>query len=400
MSLKVVHFGISGFPYKVTSAPIQKSYLVYKGLIEAGDEVLFINAVSLVNLKNQEREAASGVYDGIRFVYTSGTPYRPDGILQRNWLKLVGMYKELRLTIRLARRREIDIAILYTGSFLSLLYYRLLTHTIGVPIVMNYVEYRSSFKATRLWKKIENSLTDRFSANFVDGVLPISEFLVQHVQKQAPQKPILKIPVLCNFSRQGDSTNDKPTTDYLLYCGSAAYYEVVQFIISSFELLPPKHQISLYLIINGWPRDVAKIQDRINQSDKKDSIKVFSDVPNQTYAQMLAQAKGLLIPLRPIIQDQARFPNKIGEYLASGNPIVTTAVGEINHYFTDGHDALIAEGYDQASFSEKMKYIVDRPAEAAQIGLAGKEVGLTKLDYQYHGRQLSSFLRSIVEGKH
>ena len=50
---------------------------------------------------------------------------------------------------------------------------------------------------------------------------------------------------------------------------------------------------------------------------------------------MYKNATAHLIPLSNSIQDTARFPNKISEYLASAKPIITTDVGEIKHYFKD-----------------------------------------------------------------
>ena len=393
MNLKVVHLGIAGFPHNITLAPVQKSYLIYKGLVHAGDDVLFINTMPLSN-HEQEKEKM-GSYDGIRYIYTCNTPNRPTNVFKRNWLKLVGTVNEFFLLSKLKRDKEVDVAILYTASFLSLLYYRVLTNIVDIPLVMNYVEYRSSIKTKKRTKALENCLTDRFSAYLVDGMLPISEFLIQQIRKTAPKLPILKIPVLCDFSNYDNLHSSHEDSKYVLYCGSAAYYKVVRFIVSAFELLED-HTISLYLIVNGWPYDLAKVEKRIAASEKREKIKVFSNVPSKEYSQLLSGAQGLLVPLRSNVQDQARFPNKIGEYIASGNPIITTAVGEVEHYFTDKKNALIAENYDITSFSEKINFVIDQPEKARQIGLAGKKLGQDTFDYQLHGKRLSSFLHDLV----
>ena len=74
---------------------------------------------------------------------------------------------------------------------------------------------------------------------------------------------------------------------------------------------------------------------------------MFSNLTNRALNDLYKNAIALLIPLRPTLQDEARFPHKIGEYLASGNPVISTNYGEVKHYFQDGHDMLIASRYDK-----------------------------------------------------
>ena len=111
--------------------------------------------------------------------------------------------------------------------------------------------------------------------------------------------------------------------------------------------------------------------------------------------QKYRQALALLIPLRDTIQDRARFPHKIGEYLASGVPIVTTRYGEIEHYFTDGENAIVSKSYDLQEYADKMKYVLDYPAEARKIGEKGRELGKQIFDYRKQGTSLLNFIQSL-----
>lgn len=396
--LQIVHLGISGFPHNVTLAPIQKSYLIYKGLVEAGAEVLYINTIPQATPSDQYNDDSRGSLDGIQYVYTSGTPYRSESFVARNWTKLKGALLEIPLLLSLVRRNKIDVAILYTSHFSVLLYYRAWSKLLRFPLVMNYVEYRSAFDTNRTIQRLSWYLTDRFAPRLVDGILPISEFLINHVKKQAPETPYLKVPALCDFSRYEGLDYSHGETRYLLYCGSAAYFEVANFIIASFELLQAP-DVNLHLIINGWPHQQEKIYQRINQSTRKSSIKTFSNVSNEDYAQLLFRSEGLLIPLRPTVQDTARFPNKVGEYVASGNPMVTTSVGEISHYFEDQVTAFIAETYREEDFARKMQYLVDHPDESKRVGAAARQLGHREFDYRHNGLKMRDFLHQILGRK-
>lgn len=390
--LKIVHLGIAGFPHSVTLAPVQRSYLIYKGLVEAGADVLYINTIPQASSSDTFSDAAQGSLNGIDYVYTSGSPYRSSKFLLRNLTKLKGLINEARLLYGLYRQKKLDVAILYTSQFWVLLYYRCWSKLLGFPIVMNYVEYRSSFKTTDTNNRLSWFLTDRFAPKLVDGLLPISDFLMKHAQERS-NAPCLKVPTLCDFSRYA-SFSQNNDTQYFLYCGSAAYYEVIKFIIDSFEQVNAPN-VFLYLIVNGWPHQKEKVNERIRQSGKSKLIKTFSDVPNEDYARLLFQAHGLLIPLRPSVQDTARFPNKVGEYVASGNPVVTTRVGEMASYFRDNVNAYVAEHYDIKCFAQKMQELINFPNQAKKIGAEGQQVGYTQFDYRINGKRIFDFLLTV-----
>ena len=153
---------------------------------------------------------------------------------------------------------------------------------------------------------------------------------------------------------------------------------------------------NLYMIISGGGiREMEFLQQEINRGFKNQPIKLFSGIPYKQLVDLYTNAMALLIPLRPTLQDTSRFPHKIGEYLASGNPVITTNVGEIKNYFEDGKTALIAEKYAIDSFKEKMQFVVENPEVSRDIGLNGRELGLAAFDYKIHGSRLQKFIYEV-----
>ena len=105
-------------------------------------------------------------------------------------------------------------------------------------------------------------------------------------------------------------------------------------------------------------------------------------------------AVALLIPLRPTLQDKARFPHKIGEYLASGNPVISTNYGEVKYYFKDMENMLIADSYDINLFADKMQFVINNPIEGQRIGMNGKNMVLRIFDYRIQAPIINNFLNS------
>lgn len=391
--LFLVWLGESGFPYGL--AGIQRSILISKSLVEVGTNVTVISRKGVHTPNSNFKLYKKGVYDGINYIYTSGSPYKPKNFIKRNVLKIIGVINELKLLTLLCKKEKLDVGIISTMQIIPMLRYSIISKCLNFPIILNYVELNSAMTSRNgIIIKINDYLFERFAFNLVDGFLPISDFLVDFVKKHSSEKPFIKIPVLCDFSRF-ESIQKTDRKKYFIFCGAAGYIEIITFILNAFDLLNTKEEIYLYLVVNGNPNQLSIFNSEIEKIKRRDYIKTFSNLPDKSLAELYVNAAGMLIPLRPTIQDKARFPHKIGEYCASGNPIITTNYGEIKSYFVEGVSALIAEHYDAQEFADKMLYVISNPEKANEIGKNGKCVGLMNFNYQAYGKKIKELILSL-----
>ena len=110
---------------------------------------------------------------------------------------------------------------------------------------------------------------------------------------------------------------------------------------------------------------------------------------------LYANALALIIPLDPgNIQDEARFSQKIAEYLSSGSPIISNNVGEIRYYFKDKENIILCD-YDIDGFVEVFKWVTRNPDKAKQIGVNGLNLKKKEFDYRELGDRLHKFMQSL-----
>jgi glycosyltransferase involved in cell wall biosynthesis len=388
----ILYLGNSGFPYGL--AEVQKLLLISKSLVSAGATVTVVSSRGVHNVNITPGILTKGTFEGINYVYTSGSAYREPNFIKRNFYKLFEKFKELKEIRQINKQKHIDAAIISSKSFFNLCFYKSIAYFIGFKIILNFVEYNSAMAGRKtLFTKFQDFLFDKYALKIADGILPISEFLISIIKDNAPHKPYLKIPVLVDMKRYGN-VEKKHDEKYFLFCGAAAYSEIIIFIIKAFELLN-QNQIKLNLVINGTTAHLNQIIDYANQSVKKDLIRIYNNVSDHDLSILYKSAIGLLIPLRPTLQDKARFPHKIGEYLASGNPVVTTNYGEVKHYFIDGVNAIIAEEYDIKLFSEKMNYLIEYPEQGIIIGKTGLELASKYFDNMAYGNVIINFINQL-----
>jgi len=395
----IVYLGEVGFPRGLGA--IQRMTLVSKSLLNENHRVTVLCRKGILRKGNNSCFDIRGSYEGIEYLYTSGNIFRPEGFFRRNYTKLKGIVGEYMYLYRLKKSNDLTAAIISNHSALHVLRYRIYASLIGFPVILNFVELASSMvDRSSLRQKINDYIFDNYIVKLVDGVLPISDYLMSYYRKVSPKTPLLKLPILCDFEKFKQSFRNNSDTVFL-YCGAASYFELIEFVLEAFDQLniQDKHVV-LELILGGEEAELKRAKQRIESSIKMDHIKVSTNVSHAEIPRHYSNASALLIPLRPTLQDEARFPHKIGEYLASGRPLITTAFGEINHYpFIDGETALIADDYNINSFSEKMRFILEHPQKSKEIGEKGRQMGLDNFDYTKHGHKLMNFISSLNRKK-
>jgi len=84
-----------------------------------------------------------------------------------------------------------------------------------------------------------------------------------------------------------------------------------------------------------------------------DIIRLGEKPPTDVPA-FLAAADALLLPMDDDPIEKARFPIRFGDYLTSGTPIVSNAVGEIERFLTEHDCGYVAPVSDAAAFGDRI----------------------------------------------
>ena len=391
--VKVCYVGCPGFP--TGFAEIERIKMISKAINKSGVDVTVLSRKGILAPQENISFASKGVFEGIPYVISSGTSYRPTGFFRRKLLKVKGFLNEMRFLRRWANDHTLKCLMISTKDFADLLFYVTLAKAFKITTILNSDELASSMTVrVTPFLRLNDYLFEKMGYRMVDGALPISQFLFEFIGKVAPETPKLKIPVLCDMEKfQMEIAPDE--SDYFLFCGAAGYLEVISFVLSAFDLVHSEKEISLVLICHGNPEEMNSLHTEIRKMKKQTLVKIYTRLPYDKLVGLYKGAIALLIPLRPSIQDKARFPHKIGEYAASGRPIITTANGEVPYYFVDMKTALIAKNYDKVEFAEKMEYAIQFPEKMNKIGIAAKTLAEQKFSYMKYGLRILSFIYSI-----
>lgn len=123
---------------------------------------------------------------------------------------------------------------------------------------------------------------------------------------------------------------------------------------------------------------------------------VFTGSVTRDKVPFLLKNSKLLVLARPNhLQAEGGFPTKLGEYLATANPVVVTRVGEIDKYLIDKQSVFFAEPDNPEDFADKMSEVLSNPLLAEEVGKNGRKVAETVFNYKVQAVRLHNFLKTL-----
>jgi glycosyltransferase involved in cell wall biosynthesis len=386
----LVYLGVSGFP--IGLAAIQRQLLVSKGLNKNGWDVSILCAGSVhpkdITIPKE------GYFEGIYFKYIF-SPNRVENFFKRNLQKRISIFFEILELIQLNRKQKIDAVFI---SNTNILWYAVVIYLVSKILrfktVLSLVEIYKGRTNIGFFKSLNDKLFNRFGLFFFDAYLPISHKLIDHFRNF--KLPYFYFPILVDCKKIEDIQVNLNTDINYVFCGAAGYPKTIDFAIKSFEKANVPNA-KLILISNGSDHEVKQVELLIQRSARSKSILHKQNVSELELYTYYKNATALLLPLYATVQDEARFPHKLGEYLASGNPVITCNVGELKNYLINRESAFISTPDHISEFADNMLFVARNPEIAKLAGEKGKVICQEKFDYLALGKQCSIFLEQLTK---
>jgi glycosyltransferase involved in cell wall biosynthesis len=388
-----------GFPNGPAST--SRTLLYALGLQEAGARVTVLcpgpSEYPDLGVLNHE---VKGNRDGVEFEYACGTTVRHRHVIGQYLLVFKGMWTAARRCLSLDRAQGVDAIILYSDRSLFILFFWIVARLCRARYVYERCEepfYRAVH--SRSWY-LASLLHTYTLYRLFDAAFVISDHLWRYMRRRMrPGAELLKVPILVDV-RQFSSLPPSPLKldRYLAYCGSLLEEkDGVRSLLDAFAAVSSEFP-DLALVLIGDSIRASRIpayRHYAEQLGVAERVVFTGMVARSELPAHLAHASILVLARPTSRQSEAGFPTKLGEYLATGKPVLVTRTGEIASYLTDGLDVFFAPPNDVAAFAERLRYILLHAEEAAAVGLRGREAALRHFDYRENGRRIRTFLEQL-----
>lgn len=197
------------------------------------------------------------------------------------------------------------------------------------------------------------------------------------------------------FEKVNVDTNDK----YIAYCGTVSVHkDGVDTLVKAFDVFRKSFpDYKLYLIGDfDLLGSEGIIKGLIDELSLGDSVVLTGRVNADDMPKMLMGAQMLALSRPNNTQSQYGFPTKLGEYLATGKPVVVTKVGEIPLFLHDGENAFMANPDDVNDFANKLIQVASDYPTALKVAQKGKELAYTEFSSKVQSDKLLDFIRRTI----
>ncbi len=170
------------------------------------------------------------------------------------------------------------------------------------------------------------------------------------------------------------------------------YQADVDIFLKAFAAVAAKRPGCLMVLLGSRPS--GELAALISQLGLDDRVVRPGFVSTSALGQYLASSDICLLPMRDNDDNRSRWPNKIGDYMAAGRPIVASRVGDVVDVMTRHEIGFLVEN-DPAEVADRIEWIFGHPVEAAAMGDNGRALAEREYSWASLAGKVESFYHSL-----
>lgn len=373
------------------AAAIRHSTLA-KGLAEHGHRVTFLV------LTPQDWQTDEIRYEGVQ--YKALNNYTGNNKFMQNFHELKAIIKARKILQQQVAQKQLDAVVIFTITLMPIHFLLKAAHNMGIKVFHERTElpYAIASKSKRKQQMLDYYLKNQLPR--FDGVFVISNKLVEYIgQYNKATKKLVTLVDLDFFQTTKPSPYPFP---YIGYCGTiSGNKDGVPILIEAFAAISNKfHTLKLVLVGNNANKaGIQETLDVINKHQLQDKVIFTGLIERDMMPVILCNAEIVVVAKPDNEQNSGNFPIKIGEYLATGVPVVVTRVGEIPLFIKDGESGYLAEPGNAESFANKMEEALGNKEKASAVGSNGRQIAENNFDYRIVSKIMADYIQERCNKK-
>ena len=369
---------VNTLPIPSGQASVNRLLSYSKGLVELGDEV--------VVLSSGRGEKATGEINGIRY-----RNFGSDG--------KIGLLTALYSIINAISKGNYDVVIIVSNSLLLIYPLWFICKIHGIKFIQEKSEFpfvmMKKGPIHRLWAKFYTSTTYKLFDGLIVMTKPLMDYFATKVRKNCK---LIEVPMTVDLDRFSKAKTPSDYGEYIAYCGNmAGNKDGVMNLIEAFDIASLQIPNVKLLLIGGSSSAGDLVQIKNFAKDKGDGRIVFyGKATREEIPGLLVNAKALALARPSSLQSTGGFPTKLGEYLATSNPVVVTKVGDIPRYLNN-FNSFIVDPNNNRAFANRIVEVFTNYEEAKQVGKEGRKVAEQNFNYKVQAPRIHEYIESIIQ---
>ena len=378
------------FTFPDGDAATNRVYSYAKGFNENGIKV------HVICFKSGYSQFSNGISEGINYYHPFGQSERNNFFLVRRWFNFRKYLMTYSILKKINKKDKIIAVTFYTQQLWTLLFAYFLAKVLKIKIILERSEYPLRDYRAKAIMHWHGDLKLALETKVFDGIFCISNFIIGfYREKGFSQNKLFLVPSTVDTERFSSSFNAPLPYQYIMYCGSLTILkDGVNILIESFAKIANNYP-GINLVIVGRAdcnEDDIIFKNMVKTLNIENRVIFTGKLPRTDIPAYLCNARILALARPDSLIADAGFPSKLTEYLATGIPVVVTAVGEIPLYLKDNENAFLCEPGSSDAFAENLEFVLGNYEFAEQVGKRGKELTATIFNYNFQAKRMIDFI--------
>lgn len=292
------------------------------------------------------------------------------------------------------------IFLLSTYPFIFLLVW-LISKVKKNKIINERNEFPETIRRGIPWRNwIFNNTVLWWQYRLIDGLFLMTDELIKFYTPLVKSSCLIqKLPMMVDFERFKLDVKPVYSNEYIFYGGSLSQKkDGVESLVRAFEKVSMEFP-GLQLWIAGGKKqsdETHHLDELVSSLKLQNRVKLLGEVDRELIPDYLLSAKILVLPRPDSIQARGGFPTKLGEYLATKNPIIVTNVGEIPNYLTNKEVFFIDKFNIEKELTETLVAILKNPKNAIKVAEKGYEKAREIFSIESNSNKLKMMVTSLI----
>jgi len=269
----------------------------------------------------------------------------------------------------------------------------------GLPVVSDCTEWWRFSLETR-YAYLDTLLFRRLLFPRVSGVVAISRVWEEHARRKAI--PVVRVPAVLLPGAEAEAPVPPlpPGPFVVTYVGVMYRRDLPLTLLAGLRAVVHRG-VDVRLVVIGRT-DLFSLAARCRAlamatPELAGRVEFTGRVSDEELKRRLAATHALVLMRADDWVSRACFPTRLPEFLLTGRPVITSAVGDVTLYLKQGHDAwLLAPGDQPDALADALATLANDPVLARKIGAAGRATALGAFTAESHMQRLQPFLQRLA----
>lgn len=236
------------------------------------------------------------------------------------------------------------------------------------------------------------NIYEKLSSYYFDGIVAATPLIASRF-KHSNIATVPNYPILSElFSANLDEYALRPF--HIVYAGQITESRGIIEMINTIGILKDTHNVTLKLL--GTFKCSIEIEKRVRASNGWSNVDFAGWINRDEIGKIMSTSRIGLVLLHPLENYLESYPAKLFDYMAAGLPVIASNFPLWQEIVNSANCGLTVDPLNIDEIASAIKWLLDNPEEAAQMGLNGQSAAKEHYNWEISSVRLISLYRKIA----